>query len=136
MKNRVFGILLFITGIFLILTPRYILPVCEFSGLSKMVCSYTGMAEMFVGGIILSIAIGTFFSKSLETLRWLMFVSLVSAMSVILMPNAIGYCKSPSMPCYYGTVPMLRVLGGILTAISVAGLIFSRGKVSQNVSSQ
>ncbi|MBI4823300.1 MAG: DUF4418 family protein [Nitrospirae bacterium] len=128
MKNRVFGTVLFIVGGSVLLTPKYILPVCEFTGKSRMACTYMGVSEMFLGGIILSIAIGVFFSKSTETLRWLMFVSFISALSVILIPEAIGYCKSPSMPCNYGTVPMLRLLGGILAIISSVGVVFGSSR--------
>ncbi len=125
MKHRVFGIVLFILAVLVLLTPRYILPVCEFTGKQRMACSYMGFAEMFVGLIALSTAMGVFVSKTAEALGLLMLVSGVSGVSVIFMPRVLGYCKNPDMPCNYGTVPMLGLLGGLLILVSIAGIITS-----------
>ncbi len=113
MKNKAFGAAVLALGLLIVLTPRFILPVCEYAGKQRMLCTYTGIAEVF-------------FSKAKETLGWLMLVSAVSGIFVIVLPGAIGYCKSLSMPCNYGTVPMLRLMGGLLIAVSLTGIIASK----------
>lgn len=124
MGNRVLGFMFFLLGVLIALTPVYILPVCEFHGKPKMVCSYTGMAEIFVGLIILSIGVGAFLSK--VSVKWLMFVAFFAGASVIFVPEVLGYCPSPRMPCHYGTVPMLRLLGGLTVVVSVTGFAISK----------
>lgn len=118
----------FVLGALVSLTPRYILPVCEFYGKQRMACSYTGEAELFVGLIMVSISLAAFLSKVKETLKWLMFVAFFAGLSVILIPEVLGYCPSPNMPCHYGTVPLLRLLGGLSVLGSLAGLVMSRGQ--------
>jgi len=125
MRHRVFGSLLFIIGILVLLTPKYILPVCEYTGRQRMACSYTGWAEMFMGGIIMAAGFASFFSRTSDALKWLMFLSLTLAVSVIFIPSALGYCHSPQMPCNYGSVPMLRLLGIFLAIISASGFVIS-----------
>lgn len=107
-------------------SPRYILPVCEFTGKERMHCTYTANAELFAGLIILSLAVGVLLSSSPEALRWLMFSALISGASVIVIPEVLGYCPSPQMPCRYGAVPMLRTLGLLTVITAIAGLISSR----------
>jgi len=121
-RNRIAGAAVFALGLLLSLTPRYILPVCEFAGKSPMNCGYMGRAEIFMGTIVVSIGAGAFFSKGAEALRWLMLVGLVAGAASILLPQVLGYCPSSQMPCHYGTVPMLRLLGGALIITSASGL--------------
>jgi hypothetical protein len=126
MKSRIFGSALLIFGLLITLTPRYILPVCEFYGKPKMACSYMARAELFMGLIILSIAIGAFLSKTPDALRWLMFTALFAGASVIVIPEVLGYCPSPQMPCHYGTVPLLRLLGGLTVITAAVGFVISK----------
>jgi len=128
MRNRVFGAILFSLGLLVFATPRFILPVCEYHGFKTMNCSYTGISEMFMGGIIMASAAGIIFSTSGETLRWSAVTTLVAGVSVITLPGAIGYCHSSSMPCNYGTIPMLRLAGSAVILASLAGLVVSFGK--------
>ncbi|MDP2168013.1 MAG: DUF4418 family protein [Thermodesulfovibrionales bacterium] len=128
MKQKIFGFILFLLGLFVVLSPRYILPVCEFTGKHRMACTYTANAELFMGFLMLSIAAGVFFSVSADALRWLMFVALAAGVSVILIPEVLGYCPSPQMPCRYGAVPMLRLLGGLTVILSSVGFITSKGR--------
>lgn len=130
MMNRKFSVALFLLGLLVASVPRFILPVCEYQGFNPMTCSHTGTAESFVGLIILAAAAGLFFSKSGEGLLWLSVVTLVAGISVALLPSAIGYCHSDRMPCNYGTVPALRLLGALIILLSLGGvfLSFRRGK--------
>jgi hypothetical protein len=130
MKNRFFGAALFALAVLAILTPRYILPVCQYTRESHQIssCSYLEKAEMAAGFIALGIAVGAFFSKTADALRWLMFSASFAAVSILALPQATGYCASPRMPCNYGTVPMLRLLGGIMLIFSAAGFFLAREK--------
>ncbi|GAB4389515.1 MAG: hypothetical protein Kow0025_15370 [Thermodesulfovibrionales bacterium] len=121
MRNRVFGAIFLVLGGLVALTPRYILPVCEYYGKPAMDCSYTAGAEYFAGFIIIAIGIGTLLSKGSEALRWLMLVALVAAVSVVAIPEVMGFCPNPRMYCNYGTVPMLRFLGGLGIVSSAVG---------------
>ena len=123
--SRKFGIMLFLMGLLVLLTPRYILPTCEFQGLSRMACTYTGTAEMFIGAIVMIAAVGMILSKTYEALRWSGLTTLAAGISVILVPEAIGYCHNSQHPCNYGTVPMLRLLGALIILLSIAAFIIS-----------
>ena len=125
MINWKFGVMLFLMGLMVVLVPRFILPVCEYQGYDPMACSHTAIAEMFLGVMVMAAAMGLFFSKSSESLRWLSFAALVAGVSVLWMPDAIGYCHSSHMPCNYGTVPVLRLLGVLIILPSLAGFLLS-----------
>lgn len=127
MKRRVFGIALGFLGVLVMASPRYILPVCEFAGKgSGMHCTYTANAELFLGFILISLSVGILLSASADAMRWLMFSAFVCGVSVIAVPEVLGYCPSPLMPCHYGTVPLLRTLGILIILTSVAGFITAR----------
>ena len=128
MTNWKFGLILFLVGLMVVLVPRFILPVCEYQGYDPMTCSHTAIAEMFLGAMVMAAAVGLFFSKSGESLRWLSFTALVAGVSVLWMPEAIGYCHSSRMPCNYGTVPVLRLLGVLIILMSLAGFLLSLRK--------
>ncbi len=125
MRNWVIGGILFSLGLLVLLTPRFILPVCEYHGYKAMNCSYTGISEMFMGGIIMASAAGILFSTSGETLRWSAVTTLVTGVSVMTLPEAIGYCHSSSMPCNYGTIPILRLTGSAVILASLTGFVLS-----------
>lgn len=132
--NRKFGIMLFLIGLLVVLVPRYILPVCEYQGYKEMSCSHTGISEMFMGVIVMAASVGMFFSKTSDTLRWSAFTIFFAGISVIVIPEAIGYCHSSRMPCNYGTIPVLRLLGGLIILLSFAGFFISfKGERNRNV---
>lgn len=125
MMRKTIGIVLFLMGLMVVLLPRYILPVCEYQGFSRMACSSTSVSEMFMGLIVMVSSLGIFFSKSAETLRWLALILIASGTSVLLIPEVIGYCHSSSMPCNYGTIPVLRLTGVLIILVSLGGLLAS-----------
>ena len=131
MINRIFGAALFPLGLMVVLVPRFILPVCEYQGYNPMNCSHTGITEMFIGLMVMTVSTGLLFSKGSEGLRWLSFAALIAGVSVISVPEAIGYCHSSRMPCNYATVPVLRLLGVLIIALSLAGfsVSFRREKI-------
>ncbi|HUO77327.1 MAG TPA: DUF4418 family protein [Thermodesulfovibrionales bacterium] len=131
MRHWKFGAILFFMGFLVLLTPRYILPTCEYQGLTRMACTYTGTAEMFIGAIVMSAAVGIILSKDHGTLRWSCLTSLAAGISVLLVPEAIGYCHSSEHPCNYGTVPVLRLIGVLIVLLSLTGFFASFKRVGK-----
>ncbi len=125
MKYKVFGGLLFVLGLLVYLTPRYLFPTCEYYGYKPMACSSTGISEMFLGLVAMASATGMFLSKSGVAWYWALSVFAVG-LSVVAMPSAIGYCHSTAMPCNYGTIPVLRLLGGLMILLSLTGFVVLR----------
>jgi hypothetical protein len=129
-KNATFGAIFVIAGVLIALTPRYILPTCEYGKASHALssCSYMGRAEMVLGFIMVGAGIGAFFSKTGAALRAVMFPTLFVSLAVLFLPKVTGYCASPNMPCNYGTVPMLRLIGGISAIVAIMGFVLAREK--------
>jgi hypothetical protein len=122
----------FMGGLLLLLVPRYILPVCEYEGYSRMHCSDTALAEYAVGALLMVIGAGTFFLK-----RWWQLIAGTAAACLLFivsywLPDVFGYCQSPRMPCNYGMVPGVRfiaIAGIVLTIIALVSFArSSRGK--------
>lgn len=125
MKNRVIGGMLLALALLVVLTPRYIFPVCEYLGKDRMLCTYTGWGEMLLGAVLIAVAVGALMSRTPDALRWLMFVALVGGVVVYAFPSVIGFCRSPQMPCHYGTVPVLRLIGVLMVILSIAGIFLA-----------
>ncbi|MCL5023106.1 MAG: DUF4418 family protein [Nitrospirae bacterium] len=128
MINWKFGIILFFMGLMVLLVPRYILPVCGYQGFEPMTCTQTAIAEMFMGFVVMTASAGMAFSKGRQPLRWLSLTTLAAGISVIWIPEAIGHCHSTRMPCNYGTVPVLRLLGVLIILLSLASSLLSLKK--------
>lgn len=124
MKEIIGAVSLFL-GIFVILTPHLILPVCEYHGFQRMACSYTGLTEVFTGVMIIFISVGIIFSRTREAIIWLSIMLFISGLSVILIPQVLGYCASTRMPCNYGTVPALIFEGIIITILASVNFIIT-----------
>ncbi len=90
-----------------------------------MACTYTGTAEMFTGAIVMISSAGIVLSRTRDALRWSGLTALAAGLSVILLPDAIGYCHNSQHPCNYGTVPLLRLLGGLIILLSLTGFLVS-----------
>ena len=118
-------------GLLVFLVPRYLFPTCEYQGFTRMACTYTGTAEMFIGAIVMSASVGMILSKSYGTLRWSSLTILTAGISIIFVPEAIGYCHSSEHPCNYGTVPVLRLIGILIVLLSLGGFLFSFKKASR-----
>ncbi len=119
------------SGILLILVPRFILPVCEYEGYPAMHCSDTARAEYVVGVLLLAAGIGAFLLKSTRTAVISAVVSIILYIIAFLLPDKYGYCKSSRMPCNYGTVPGIRfvaIIGGIIMVVAIVSLVRSTRK--------
>jgi len=118
-------IILLILGLLVILVPRFILPVCEYTGKPVMKCSFVAHYEMWIGAGILLGSICFFWIKKLQVQLGILLACTLAGIAIIWLPEYLGYCKSPSMPCNYGTVPALRLLGGTLILFSFSSFLLS-----------
>ena len=127
MKNLI-SLTAFISGLLLILVPRYILPACEYEGYPAMHCSDTARAEYIVGALLLAVGIGAFLLKSTRTSFFSAAVSIILYVIAFLLPDKYGYCHSSRMPCNYGMVPGIRlivIISGIIMVIAIISLVRS-----------
>ncbi len=109
-------------GLLLVLTPRYILPACEYEGFPRMHCTDTAHAEMIAGAVLLVVGIAALFLKSAASTIGAAVVGLVLSIASFVLPDKIGYCMSSRMPCNYGMVPAVRfisVVVGLIMAVAV-----------------
>jgi len=117
--TRSIPIICIISGLLIMLIPRYILPVCEYEGYPAMHCSDTARAEYVLGGMLLILgSIGLFIRR--ESRDWYLGVSAVILCSMaIWLPEQFGYCRSERMPCNFGTVRGIRFVAvcGIIAVI-------------------
>ena len=88
-----------------------------------MHCSDTAHAEQVAGMLLLALGIAMFFFKRRE----LMIAGVVAACMVFVisawLPEKIGYCLSPRMPCHYGMVPGIRLIDIMGAVLMIIGLI-------------
>jgi len=133
MSLSIRGLILVVLGIFIVLTPWYIFPVCEMFGiyaktatgkLLVMPCGYTARAELGVGSMLALCGVVLFVAKSPETRRAIGGISTALGSLVILFPTVIiGMCSNPDHPCVTGTLPALVLLGVLTIALSLYTLL-------------
>ena len=121
--KRLIAVTALMSGILLILVPRFILPVCEYEGYPAMHCSDTARAEYVVGALLVVAGIGAFLLKSTITSVIGAAVSIILYIVAFLLPDRYGYCHSSRMPCNYGTVPGIRFIASIGCIIMVVAII-------------
>jgi hypothetical protein len=129
--KRLIAVTALVSGILLILVPRFILPVCEYEGYPAMHCSDTARAEYVVGALLLVAGIGAFLLKSTIASLIGAAVSIILYIAAFLLPDRYGYCHSSRMPCNYGAVPGIRFIasiGGIIMVVAIISLVRSSRK--------
>jgi hypothetical protein len=129
--KRLIAVTALVSGILLILVPRFILPVCEYEGYPAMHCSDTARAEYVVGALLLVAGIGAFLLKSTIASLIGAAVSIILYIAAFLLPDRYGYCQSSRMPCNYGSVPGIRFIasiGGIIMVVAIISLVRSSRK--------
>ena len=109
-----------ISGILLILVPRYILPACEYEGFPRMHCSDTAQAEYIVGALLVALGALTFLIKHANIAAISSVAAFILYGIAFWLPAKLGYCQSSRMPCNYGMVPGIRF-------IAVAGILIMAG---------
>ncbi len=124
--KKLIAITAIVSGILLLVVPRFILPACEYLGHPKMHCSDTARAEFVVGALLIVLGIAS------ALLRLKAAGIVCSGISIILyvvafrLPDIFGYCRSTQMPCNYGMVPGIRfiaVVSAVIMFIAVMGLV-------------
>lgn len=108
------------SGLLTILTPFNLAPVCQrllelkTGNMVHMRCHYTGIAEVFVGIIVLVTAMLLLLARERVTRRSLGKLLAVLGLVIIILPTkyGIGVCLKP-MECHT-TAKVLFLLGSIL----------------------
>ncbi len=108
-------------GVLLLLMPTVILPICEYRGFPPMHCSETALAEYLIGALFIAAAAALFFLQKDRQLLVVESAAILLSVAAFVAPDMIGYCKSPQMPCHYGTVPAVK----FVSAAAGLGLIIS-----------
>lgn len=120
-----------VSGLLLLLVPRYILPACEYLGHPAMHCSDTARAEYVVGILLIVLGGMTAFLRSKSMPLACAVISDVLYIVAFLLPDKFGYCHSTQMPCNYGMVPGVRfvaVVSAIIMSIALIRLVKSYRK--------
>jgi len=115
--RRTAGIAALIGGLLLLLVPRFILPVCEFKGYQPMHCSDTARAELYAGLVLAAAGIAVLLLRRPGLALAALATAIVASVAALAFPEIYGYCKSPKMPCNYGTVPAIRLIA-LITAVT------------------
>lgn len=129
--NRLTVITALVSGILLLIVPRYILPACEYLGHPAMHCSDTARAEYVVGVLLIVLGGTTAFLQSRGLALVCAAISDVLYVVAFLLPDKFGYCHSTQMPCNYGMVPGVRfvaIVSAIIMSIALIGLVKSYRK--------
>jgi hypothetical protein len=120
-----------VSGLLLLLVPRYILPACEYLGHPAMHCSDTARAEYVVGTLFVVLGGVTAFLRSRKVDLICAAGSIVLSAAAFLLPDKFGYCRSTQMPCNYGMVPGVRfiaIVSAIIMCIALIGTVKSYRK--------
>ncbi len=121
--RKLIGLTAIIGGVLLVLTPRYILPACEYEGFPRMHCSDTAHAEMILGGVFIAVGIAAMVLKSAASTIAAGIAGFVLSLVSFWFPDKFGYCMSSRMPCNYGMVPAVRFLAVTISVIMAVGVI-------------
>lgn len=119
-----------ISGILLIIIPRYILTACEYGGFPRMHCSDTAQAELVMGALLIAVSAMTFLVKSATMPLIGAILSIIVFGISFWLPEKFGYCLSPRMPCHYGMVPAVRFLS-VIGILTMTGVVFMIAKSSR-----
>lgn len=125
-KNKVFGIIYMIFGLFLAISPHKIFPVCE--KMEKvMKCHWTAQAELGIGLLIFALGVLLIIFKSKETQTALSLVGFISGILALLFPTVlIGGCMKPEMACRTHAFPAIYAISVLLIIISVVHIMYLR----------
>ena len=96
-----------------------------------MHCSDTARAEYLIGALLVLVGGAAFFAKTAKLSLTGAAASLILYAAAYLLPDSIGYCRSPRMPCNYGMVPGVRfiaVVSAIIMCIALIGTVKSYRK--------
>jgi hypothetical protein len=87
-------------------------------GSVPMKCLWTARAEIGLGVLLWVAGAFLFFSRDMESRRFLSVLVLVLGLLIALSPTAlIGVCINPDMPCVRLMKPILLLIGGVTGAL-------------------
>jgi len=124
--KKLIGLTALIGGFLLLVTPRYILPACEYEGFKRMHCSDTAAAEFVSGALLMAVGALTLAIKLKNTALVGAGTALALFVVAYILPDKFGYCMSSNMPCHYGMVPGIRfiaVAGGLIVFGAFIGVV-------------
>lgn len=128
--RRMVGIAALAGGALLVVIPRFVLPACEHQGFPRMHCSDTARGEMLAGALLIGIGVVALIVNGSKATIGPGLVALGLAAVAFILPEKLGYCHSPRMPCTYGMVPAVRFIA------SVTGLALSTGVLGSVLASR
>ena len=120
--KRLIGVSAVVSGLLLLIVPRFVLPPCEYEGFARMHCSDTAQAEMVTGALLLFIGALTLALKSPKIPRAGALTALALFTAAYFLPDKFGYCRSSRMPCNYGMVPGVRFIAVVSGIIMISAL--------------
>jgi hypothetical protein len=133
MNYRILGASIAILGILLMLTPRYIFPVC---GMGKVGaapgpgwhgCHGTMEAEAALGAAVAALGLVPIIWPRRRAMLTASLGALIAYALAIIFPLYItGLCRMPTMPCQKGTFPAIVALALLLAVAGIAGRVPSR----------
>ena len=89
-----------------------------------MKCHWSGRAELALAIPLLAMGIFLIFSRRSESLRNLSLTSILMGVLIILIPTVlIGVCGSAMMICNSVMKPTLILLGSLVIALGIAGVL-------------
>ncbi len=108
-------------GLLLAIVPRWVLPPCAHEGLPRLHCADTARAEIVLGLVLAATGV-----LALAWGRGRLVAASAAASGALLvlawfLPDVYGYCPSPRMPCHYGTVPAVRLVAALGSAVLLVG---------------
>ncbi len=131
---RVFGVVLVLLALAIAIVPTY--TDCQSQGkaitlangnTTPMKCHWSGKAEIAAAVPIIAIGAMMTFTRRKNDYRNLSIMGIILGAAVIAIPtNAlIGVCGNAMMTCASVMRPSLQAMGGVVSALSVVGLVMS-----------
>jgi hypothetical protein len=97
-----------------------------------MKCLWTARAEIGLGVLLLATGALFFFSREIESKRFLSVLTLIVGIFVILFPTKlIGVCANPEMVCRVVMNPTLLLIGIVTTVLGTASTAWNFTRKSQ-----
>lgn len=132
-KSQYISIATVLVGIFILLTPYVIAPVCDSlvemkSGmLTYMKCHYTANVAILLGALIIIVGLLGLFKKHHDRLNGIIIGALGVSLMIIPQSWVIGVCASEKMSCQL-TKTVLTVEGAVVVLL---GILILFGKFSK-----
>ena len=97
-----------------------------------MKCLWTSRAEIGLGVLLLATGALFFFSRELESKRFLSILTLIVGIFVVLFPTKlIGVCRNPEMVCRVFMNPTLLLIGIVTAVLGIAATTWNFTRKSQ-----